>query len=530
MDKTVLKKVIIYSNSLKTNNDIFLQWKYTNVAIVINSNGAWLGNEAYSSVVGSNFKRIDMIQLIRIIYEKFKSADIIIINERAAIPENLVKEFFAFSGQKSYLFCSGLNEVSQDFSLERISYSFFCEVLKQDNYFLSNGLLNGGDKYCGNKFRFWINNRFREEIFKREDFALFPLAYNVDLTRRCNVRCTKCPNHGMDPETGDYYDVKKKWRTKLLDLDIDLFRKILDEGDPKSTIYISVSGESLLYPNYKEALKLLYKHNRPFCYTSNATLLKQEVLQEMLDHGLVSLTISLDAYHESTYKKVVPKADFSKTIKNVENAVKLISEYNKSIHLAYVLIPGINDDGEFKSFFDRWINDVNYVTKNYFAPPKSVFKKYKYNDLNLPKERLACIQPYHMLVVATDGLVSACCRDYDTEMAVGDLTKENLSEIWRGRRLQQFRGSMFGEKPLHPTCADCWMWSIGTGYYKIEGGISIYTDKDQEVYSKISSSNFSSRSRIKIQYNRFQRAIGILKSKLLPKVCHQVITYNTRYR
>jgi len=427
----------------------------------------------------------DLRSAIGFLFSSTDVASVLIIRKGQALPSSLLEVFFSILGMnKNYAFACG-SEIMNDYSIELITREFFKEWVQQAIPFLPNGLCNGGIRYRGNENRIWISNDIRREEFNKKEFAKIPIAYSLDSTRRCNLRCTKCPYHrqGANGRIG--------WRNKALDMPIDLIRRIADECDKRTTVYISISGETLLHPGFEDILKELYKRELRFSYTSNATLLSDSVLLKMLDHGLESLVISLDAVTEETYKKIVPRTDFNKTISNVENAIKRINEFGRHISLAYVSIPGVNEN-EFEDYINQWLNRVNSISQLIWADPATETQTTCF-DIDLPK-RFACIQPYQMQVISPEGLVSPCCRDYDSEMVMGDLKEDKLTEIWNGDNLRKFRNSMLYEEDstsMHPTCRKCNMWSTGGGYYVIDGNHAIYTERHHRTFTNNTNSIYA---------------------------------------
>ena len=110
------------------------------------------------------------------------------------------------------------------------------------------------------------------------------------------------------------------------------------------------------------------------------------------------------------------------------------------------------------------------------------------HDVGLPQRRFACVQPYFSLFFATDGQTSACCRDYDGEMPVGDLAERTPVEIWNGDALAGMRAGMLDpagdQAALHPICASCNMWSTSAFYYSYEGDLTVRTEAAFRGYAK----------------------------------------------
>ncbi|MBL7069139.1 MAG: radical SAM protein [Candidatus Omnitrophica bacterium] len=451
---------------------------FANIAIGISRNGIYWkfvhGKEKFLLIR----HLISRFELIKYIFNRFgKETEIIYIHEKDQILKELIIDFINKSQDRSYYFSDG-KEIIQKFFIEKITYRFFKNVIRQEKKYLRNALFNGAPEFTGNMHRYWITNKFRKHYFLKSSCPPYSPSYSCDLTHRCNLSCVKCPYHKPDASG------RMGWRNKPLDMDINMFKKIVENAYPRTMVYLSISGESILHPGFFDAVKYLRKKRMRFSHTSNGTLLTKDILKSMLDSGLSSLSISIDAFKEETYKKIVPNGDFYKTIRNIEKCARLMSSYNKPLNLLYLLMPNLNEE-EFGMFRKRWMPKVAGIVTMLWSDPATE-KQYKSYELHLPDERFACIQPYQMQVISTDGLVSACCRDYNSEMMLGDLKLSRLPEIWNGGNLKKFRNSMLlddGSLPMHPVCAGCDMWHTGCGYYEVDGNISIYTEKHHNIYT-----------------------------------------------
>ena len=67
-----------------------------------------------------------------------------------------------------------------------------------------------------------------------------------------------------------------------------------------------------------------------------------------------------------------------------------------------------------------------------------------------------CTTPFLSLNIKCDGVVTICIVDWNKGTAVGDITKESLSEIWGGARLHEFRRMHIEHRRIdNPSCRNC---------------------------------------------------------------------------
>jgi radical SAM protein with 4Fe4S-binding SPASM domain len=71
------------------------------------------------------------------------------------------------------------------------------------------------------------------------------------------------------------------------------------------------------------------------------------------------------------------------------------------------------------------------------------------------RRRTRCREPWRGgLVVLQDGRVTVCCVDHDGELAVGDVRKDRLADLWNGPAMQRLRRAHAAGR-LPALCAGC---------------------------------------------------------------------------
>jgi len=141
-----------------------------------------------------------------------------------------------------------------------------------------------------------------------------PRKISIELTNRCNLRCTMCCFHSKKVK-----DIAEK--RAIGDMDFDLFRKIVEEAStfyPKPKLKLNWAGEFLLYPHFREALMLLKKMGlSQFCFLStNGNLLSSEVADELIKSFEGKINISLDGFKES-HERIRVGFNYEKVYRNL---------------------------------------------------------------------------------------------------------------------------------------------------------------------------------------------------------------------
>lgn len=119
-----------------------------------------------------------------------------------------------------------------------------------------------------------------------------PPELGLQLTDRCNLRCSHCFQYGDD---GLF--VQPDFAEKNVELDIDVLARLLDDTDPVDAKVYLWGGEPLVYRHWDRLVELLAAHRRRvvLCTNGIATAKKVESFCRLED--LVVLT-SIDGFEE----------------------------------------------------------------------------------------------------------------------------------------------------------------------------------------------------------------------------------------
>lgn len=117
------------------------------------------------------------------------------------------------------------------------------------------------------------------------------------------------------------------------------------------------------------------------------------------------------------------KIDISLRCEKPYALVRSSSDYKEIVKL-YGRHPGILDNE-----YDNWTGVID--TKD--LPKGQLFKKIK----KMPEP---CSLFYKGLIVLANGDVGACwCRDFETQLVVGNINNGSLSDVWNGKKLKELR-------------------------------------------------------------------------------------------
>lgn len=283
-----------------------------------------------------------------------------------------------------------------------------------------------------------------------------PVSLSTELTNYCNLRCPECSS-GSDLMS----------RTRGF-MDIDLFRKIVNELDPylyNLTIYFQ--GEPMMHPRFFDFLEISEGINT--IVSTNGHFLSRENAEKLAGSGLNKIIVSLDGMEQETYslyrqggqlEKVKGGIEYlSEEIRRTASSLKLeiqflVNRYNESqIASARMFAKKSGASLLLKSM--QIIDDERF---EYWLPENKKFARYRKADANYKiKSRLSnrCLRLWLNPVITWDGKVVPCCFDKDAEHIMGDLNVSSFREIWHGEEYKAFRNSVLKNRKSIPICRNC---------------------------------------------------------------------------
>src|SRR3990167_3470545 len=197
------------------------------------------------------------------------------------------------------------------------------------------------------KFKF-----IRKIAIQKNISLLFPIRFNIEPTNYCNLHCSMCPRELNRP---------------FGYVDFNLFQKVIDESilyGKRLIITINKDGEPLLHPElprmikYAKDKKAAYKFN----FYTNGILLSETKSLELINSGLDTIHISIDAFSKGTYKKIKNIQKLEVIEENVKRLVELKKKLRSKTPLVIVKIIHTTDtQNEIKPFVNKWKGIANFI-------------------------------------------------------------------------------------------------------------------------------------------------------------------------
>lgn len=257
----------------------------------------------------------------------------------------------------------------------------------------------------------------------------FPMHLDIESTAACNLRCPFCAT------------TFKNWGPKNTGfMDMDLFRKIIDEGAKNGlcSIKLSLRGEPLLHPRIIDMITYaMEKDILDIYFNTNAVLLDDNTIGRLIDAGLPRISISFEGTTKEVYEKYRVGAEYEKVISNVKKLKNMRDSRNTlypQIRVQTVSFPEFKATfGEYVKFWETIADEVSYLDAR---------SEKSDDDHRGMVAEWACPFLWQRMVVLWDGTLLPCLMhgvsDFDL-MSQGNAREVSIKEKWLSMDVSRYR-------------------------------------------------------------------------------------------
>ena len=312
----------------------------------------------------------------------------------------------------------------------------------------------------------WIVNKNLDK-WRKSRGQLFPAVLQVQTINRCNGKCGMCPYP---------YTVHLQPREVM---DDTLYTKIVDEctgeGDFHEFVPM-VQNEPLLDIKLEDRIAEFKRRAQPHQsveIVTNGTGLTLSRFEKLVQSGLDTITISLSAFTQATFEKLIDGLSWSQIIKNLEAIANSSSLARINIFLRYVRQHG--NENEFHPFKKYWekqgFNVANYEVNNRSGtlqdyetrqPVKSFLFRRARKSMGRKLLKGACPHAFGVMHVLSNGDVPLCANDWHNRHILGNVHEQSIREIYNSPRMNEIRELMsegkFEEIEACRTCSFYHEW------------------------------------------------------------------------
>ena len=307
----------------------------------------------------------------------------------------------------------------------------------------------------------------RDLLERADHFFPHPKGIHVIVLNKCNLECVMCPYHSpvyKPTHKTDYFDSYKS-------MSPEVFSKIADyAGEHKIALQFGQIEEPLMHKGIVKFLQEAHNKGVPNIHmTTNGILLTKDKTDALVESGLTSLMVSLDAENPDTYKEI-RGADLEEVEENLKYFISKAKPRGIKVWVSFIMQPQAKSERE--EFFAKWrkmgVDRITYYALGTHDLDTGEIVGFEHM-YDRDAKRYPCASPWTQSVVFPDGEVSLCCRTmgligWTGVVDVGTLTTEpDFGAIWKGQQYEIVRKELLENKfDQYKICQDCTIWSAST--------------------------------------------------------------------
>ena len=317
------------------------------------------------------------------------------------------------------------------------------------------------------KRRLKAGERFsREELqAKLEEYrSPLPVAYNIETTNACNMRCEMCPRttimtrpvETMNPElfksiidqlqpfskeqlarwenfAEDYYGVPRNGMSEN-----HYFLYVIPR-----VIVLHGYGDPLLDKNIPQYVKWMTERGLESYFSCNPANINMDRTIETFENGLGYVKYSIESVDDLRDKSVRGDAsNFSEAYRNILTLLDLKAKRNYETTIVITMI-NLNKPWQMEEYgklVDAFKGMDVYV---YLKSQDQMW----YEDNKQSTESIHwqefCQFPWSSMTIKSNGECAQCVEDFNNEIILGDARKDSLYDIWNSNAYADFRNDHF---------------------------------------------------------------------------------------
>ena len=291
-------------------------------------------------------------------------------------------------------------------------------------------------------YRDYVIQKAKKRIAYIEERRCYSLM--IELSSVCNARCIFCPHAGM----------KRKKQLMGPEVFETVVRRLQDERICPPVIDLFDVGEPLLDRDLFNKVRRL-RLTFPLAslrITSNFAVADDKAIEELLNCGLDSIHISLNAASDSTYRKLMG-LNYERTTTNIEKLLQRRTETKSHLNVMLSMVICTENSGERAKFVKRWKRQVDSIriqravdwggAIDIDPPYAPEMQLYPCNDL------------FERIVILSNGEIAICCQDH--EGSVGANVQERpILGTFHSQVFKEFRAKHLSGVPGSiPLCRNC---------------------------------------------------------------------------
>lgn len=273
----------------------------------------------------------------------------------------------------------------------------------------------------------------------------------IEVTNNCNCNCLFCAHSKMQRNKSS--------------IDPTLVKKILKEAYQLGTREVGfyTTGEPLLNKDLETYIAWAKAIGYNYTYiTTNGILLNERRIKKLIDSGLDSIKLSINAINKKEYEFIHGIDKFDTVLTNLKKLYqyKIENKLNLKIYVSYIATKFTDHSiSEIKEVFKNYCDEiaiVNVRNQSGMMPEIPELLSCQNKEEKIQAERnIPCHYVFNSVIVTKEGYLSACCTDFENYLAYADLNKTSLKEAWTNEIITSLREKHLTNKIENTLCYNC---------------------------------------------------------------------------
>jgi MoaA/NifB/PqqE/SkfB family radical SAM enzyme len=319
----------------------------------------------------------------------------------------------------------------------------------------------------------WLRKYVEKIKVRRRPF----IAFQVELTSRCQLKCIMCPRTVFSEE----------WESG--DMPLSVYEKISKYFHLVKNVHLQGWGEPLLHPNLFDMIRIAKAKSCNVSVTTNGALLTTDVSEKLIKYGMDIVAISISGASKETHESIRKGSNFDHLLINIKafnNLKQKMKSKTPKLIISFLMIKtNIENLPEIVNLAKEIGVDEIVATNLDYTPTQqqddqkafpcnaedNSFKKFietsmqQAKKIKLPfrvypiemEEVVMCeMNPLRIVFISHDGCVSPCVylnmtkrgliprifcgKQYEIErQCFGNIGEYDFMEIWASNAYKNFR-------------------------------------------------------------------------------------------
>lgn len=291
-----------------------------------------------------------------------------------------------------------------------------------------------------------------------QDMPNGPMMVDIEPVGLCNFRCVMCPT-GLQSLTrpGGFMS----WPT---------YKAIVDKTwETNAAIRFIGWGEPTMHPNLIAMVVYASEKGRITHLNTNGSKINDILARKLCQAGLTSIKFSFQGVDRESYAGM-RRVDFFDGLLDAIKTVREVRDERDDKTRPFIAVSTTTTDepqdkvDEFKALMEPLVDQLS-VGKTIFdyidfaEVPKRQrerFEKAAAGQTVVKKHPNPCPEVWNKLSIHWDGKAVVCCNDYDNDTCLGNITEDDISDIWNHITMRNYRARLYEDQYHGKLCGSCY--------------------------------------------------------------------------